>query len=111
MGQACIGLDGLASLQDSVASVAMSNAVIGYMVSLANATRRHPGVRLGLSPRGLLIWQRVAQARAFLRNRGFVTPDDIQDVAESVLRVRLGCLSGVADGITREIIREIPVPA
>ena len=55
-----------------------------YLVDLATATREHPDIHLGLSPRGLLIWQRVAQARAFLNGRSFVTPDDIQDVAKPV---------------------------
>ncbi|MFM7538235.1 MAG: AAA family ATPase [Planctomycetota bacterium] len=110
-GRASVGLERLVAIQEEVANVAMSRGVIDYLVSLANATRRHSGVRLGLSPRGLLIWQRVSQARAYIKGRGFVTPDDIQDVAESVLRVRLGCQAGVADGITQELLREVPVPA
>lgn len=70
--------------------MAVGPAVREYLVSLAHATRSHRRVTLGLSPRGLLIWQRVAQARAFLSRRDFVIPDDVQDVASAVLEVRLG---------------------
>ena len=59
----------LRELQDQVAQVAVGAAVREYLVALAQATRSHRQVSLGLSPRGLLIWQRLAQARAFLDGR------------------------------------------
>lgn len=68
----------LRGLQEAVAAVAVSAAVRAYVVDLGRATRSHPRVTLGLSPRGLLTWQRAAQARAFLSGRPFVTPDDVQ---------------------------------
>src|SRR5262249_9204078 len=82
--------DELVALQERVAQIAVSGNVRTYLADLARATRGHRQVTLGLSPRGLLIWQRVAQAWAFLKHRPFVTPDDVQQVATPVLSVRLG---------------------
>ncbi len=100
----------LQRLQDHIARVAVSRAVQEYLVDLARATRDHREITLGVSPRGLLIWQRVAQARAHLRGRGFVTPDDVQEVALPVLEVRLGGEFDSAARIVGEIIRSVPVP-
>lgn len=99
----------LQSMQERVAAVSVHPAVREYLVSLAQATRDHRRVTLGLSPRGLLTWQRVAQARAFLRHRDFVTPDDVQDVAVAVLAVRLGIDDGEG-GVLAEILAQVPVP-
>jgi MoxR-like ATPase len=79
----------LAVLQDAVETVEVAGHVQAYLVDLARATRSRPDVPLGLSPRGVLTWQRVAQAWAFLAGRSFVTPDDLRTVAGPVLGVRL----------------------
>ncbi len=100
----------LRALQDRVAEVAVGVAVREYLVALARATRTHRQVILGLSPRGLLIWQRLAQARAFLAGKGYVTPDDIQDVAEPVLGVRLGIEPEATARVLSEITASVPVP-
>ena len=81
--------ESLIEIQDEVANITVAEKINRYLVDIAEATREHPDVSIGLSPRGLLILQRVAQARAFLNRRKFVTPDDIQDVARPVLGVRL----------------------
>lgn len=80
----------LTGVQEEVATVAVAPAVQEYLIDLATALRTHPKVPLGLSPRGVLVWQRVAQAWAFLAGRQFVTPDDVKTVALPVLGVRLG---------------------
>jgi MoxR-like ATPase len=98
------------AIQDRVARVAAGAAVREYLVALAHATRSHRQVTLGLSPRGLLIWQRLAQARAFLAGRDYVTPDDVQDVAEPVLAVRLGIEPDAAARVHSEIMDSVPVP-
>jgi MoxR-like ATPase len=100
----------LAALQRQVAGIKVGANVRGYIVDLGRATRAHPQVTLGLSPRGLLMWQRVAQAWAFLRQRPFVTPDDVQEVALPVLGVRLGTASDQTAGVVKEIIESVPVP-
>lgn len=100
----------LAALQEQVSRVAVSPKVRGYLVDLGRASRSHPRVTLGLSPRGILVWQRVAQARAFLAERSFVTPDDVQSVAGPVLGVRLGLASGDAAGVMEDLFGTVPVP-
>lgn len=100
----------LRAMQDSVARVAVTEKVREYLVDLAGATRKHPRVALGLSPRGVLTWQRVAQAWAFLKERPFVTPDDIQDVAIPVLDVRLGLDSASTSRMVGELIGSVKVP-
>lgn len=99
----------LATIQRQVAAVQVSPLVSGYLIDLGQVTRSHPRVTLGLSPRGLLIWQRVSQAWAFLRGRPFVTPDDVLAVAKPVLNVRLGIDAG-QESIIDQILAQVPVP-
>jgi MoxR-like ATPase len=105
-----IGHARLRSLQEHVAAVAVSPAVAEYLVDLAAETRRHRQVTLGLSPRGLLTWQRLAQAHAVLDERAFTTPDDVQAVARPVLEVRLGVEPDAAGRVVSEILDAVPVP-
>lgn len=100
----------LRALQAHVAGVTVSPALQQYLVDLATATRRHPAVTLGLSPRGLLVWQRVAQARAHLAQRDYVTPDDIQHVAGPVLEVRLAGNFDTAPRVIADILSTVAVP-
>lgn len=100
----------LQSLQARVASVTVGSLAREYMVDLAAASRAHRQVTLGLSPRGLLIWQRLAQAHAFLDHREYVTPDDVQAVARPVLEVRLGIEPDVSARVVSEILAGVAVP-
>jgi MoxR-like ATPase len=109
-GPAILGPGQLRTIQDRVSRVAVGAAVQDYLVSLAHASRGHRQVVLGLSPRGLLIWQRLAQARAFLDGRDFVTPDDVQDMANPVLEVRLGIEPEATFRVLTEVLASVPVP-
>jgi MoxR-like ATPase len=100
----------LAQLQKSVAAIPVHPKIQGYLVDLARATREHPEVTLGISPRGLLTWQRVSQAWAYLQHREFVMPDDVQAVAIPVIEVRLGVDSEIRRRVIQEILERIPVP-
>ena len=100
----------LSQLQEEVARTHVASTVMEYLVDLARVTRQHRQVTLGLSPRAMLIWQRVAQARAFLLNRSFVTPDDVRHVALPVIRARLGADFTVVDGIVEEVLSQVSVP-
>lgn len=100
----------LIRLQNEVCAIEVAASIRSYLVDLASATRSHDKVQLGLSPRGLLIWQRTAQARAYLSGRRFVIPDDIQHVAYPVLSVRLGLNSLVARSVIQEICDGVKVP-
>jgi MoxR-like ATPase len=107
----CFSESSLFALQELVASIAVEGLVRGYLVDLATATRTHPAVPMGLSPRGLLVWQRMAQAWAFMQGREFVTPDDILDVSAPVLELRLvGSVEQIKQ-IIDEITESVRVPA
>ncbi|MEM9352309.1 MAG: MoxR family ATPase [Planctomycetota bacterium] len=100
----------LGELQEHAQATIVSEKVQQYLVAIASETRENEHVTLGLSPRGVLTWQRVAQARAFLQGRNFVTPDDIQDVAGPVLRVRLAGDFPDADSFIKDLLARTPAP-
>ena len=82
----------LASLQTAIEQVRKSYvdpAICEYAVRLASATREHVAVRYGASPRGSIALVRAAQGLAATHGRAFVTPDDLKQVAPSVLSHRL----------------------
>lgn len=87
-----------------------------YLVDLASASRRHPYLALGMSPRATLALQRVARARAASQGRNYVLPDDLKALAEPVLTHRLlvtpeAQLQGItaADALA-EVLHKVPVP-
>ena len=87
-----------------------------YIVQIANATRTHPDLRLGVSTRGTLTMLRVARAFAATDDRDYVTPDDVKAVAAPVVTHRMALtaeaeLRGVrVEGVLADIIDDIPVP-
>ncbi len=105
-----LGMDQLQEIQSAVGATPVAVGVQEYLVRLATASRSHREIPLGVSPRGLLIWQRTAQARAWLSGRRFVTPDDVQQVAGPVLGVRLGLDSHEAAGVIDGLIASVEVP-
>ena len=100
----------LNKLQSLVASTSVASNVQRYLVTLATTTRNHPDVSAGISPRGLLLWQRAAQATARLAGRDFTTPDDVQQVAKPVLAVRLGIDGKDTDDVINRLLEAVPVP-
>ena len=79
----------LLSAQRAVREVKVSDAVKGYIVDIANATRSSDRLRLGISPRGSLALAHMAQAHAAIGGRDFVLPDDVKAVAVPVLAHRV----------------------
>lgn len=100
----------LRELQEQVARIPVADSVQDYMVRIAAETRRHTSIALGLSPRGLLTLQRAAQARAFLGDRSYVIPDDVLDVVEPVLGVRLGLDVLEAKRVIQDVLDGVDVP-
>ncbi|WAL41093.1 AAA family ATPase [Brevibacterium sp. BRM-1] len=82
-------LEDVVRAREAVRSITASPQLRGYIVALLAATRADPGSMLGASPRGGLHLLRAAQVRALLAGRGFVTPDDVQALAVSVLAHRI----------------------
>lgn len=105
-----IQLAELEAIQSAVHRIEVNELVRGYLVDLATVTRAHPDTPIGLSPRGLITWQRVSQARAYLKGRRFVIPEDIKAVAAPVLRLRLAGQTQKTDRVIDEIIQSVPVP-
>ncbi len=103
-------------LQETVKKIYVDDLVKKYIVSLVEATRHHPSIYLGSSPRGSLAIFRTAQARALLNGRDYVLPDDIKALAEPALAHRsLMSSSGQSQGkdgraSIAEILETIPVP-
>ncbi len=102
--------DDLPLLQQLVARIHVARNLQEYLVKVAHKTRQHPRISLGVSPRGLLTWQRCAQALAFLNKRTFVIPDDIQQIAEPVLSVRLGIDDLQVENVIQDVLDNVPVP-
>jgi MoxR-like ATPase len=100
----------LTAIQSAVQQLPVAPSVQVYLVRLGQETRQHPSIAIGLSPRALLTWQRASQARAWLGQRDFVTPDDVQDVAQPVLAVRLGLEAAEATAVIQEILDRVAVP-
>ena len=82
-------LQTLADLQRGVGDVHVDDTVIEYLLRLVRATRDRPEVALGASPRGSLALHRAAQALAAIRGRSFVLPDDVKELAPSILAHRV----------------------
>jgi MoxR-like ATPase len=111
-----IGADDLIVLRRSVAAVAMSDPVEGFVVDLVRATRGHADLRLGASPRSSVSLYRASQAWAALEGRSFVLPDDVLAVARPVLGHRLlldvdrQLRGATVDRVLTEIIESVAVP-
>ena len=109
-GGAILEAGQLAAIQATVAAIPVTGPVQDYLVTLAASTRNHRDIPLGVSPRGLLTWQRAAQAWAYLAGRQFVTPDDVQQVAVPVLSVRLGAERGDMESLIRQLLQGVEAP-
>lgn len=84
----------LLALQNQADSVYIKPEVVDYMVALIGATRDHPMILRGASPRATLSMASMAKAVAMLKGRDFVTPDDVKTLAHPVLEHRLVLSSG-----------------
>lgn len=103
-------------IQEAVKKVHVDPSINRYIVSIVGATRSHPEVYLGSSPRGSLSLARAAQGLALLRGRDFVLPDDVKELVEPVLAHRL-IISPAArlrevtpQEVLGEVLGQVPVP-
>lgn len=102
--------------RQAVKEVKVSEALIDYLLALVRASRQHPDLTLGASPRAASVWLNASQAIAWLTRRDFVTPDDIKAVAPPLLRHRFilkpeAMLDGVQiDAVIAALLNKVPVP-
>ena len=92
------------ALRRAVQAVHASDPLVAYVQALVGRSRRHPGVRVGLSPRAGLALLRAARAHALLLGRGHALPEDVQALFAAVAEHRL---VGEADASTTTLAREI----
>jgi MoxR-like ATPase len=107
---AVIDQPALERLQETTAGLLVNDAVAGYLVDVGRTCRELRDGTGGPSPRGLLIWQRVAQAWAVIQGRDHVTPDDVRHVAGPVLSVRLELSPAESDRLVAAALDRVPVP-
>lgn len=106
----------LLMLQETAAQVYTDQAILRYIAELSAATRRHPLLRLGVSPRGSLALCAAAKATALVRGRDYVIPDDIRVIAletfghRVLLSPRAKTENIRAEQILEEILGTVPVP-
>jgi MoxR-like ATPase len=103
-------------LQETARKIYVSEPIQQYISHLAQKTRSHRDVELGISPRATLMLLQAAKARALLEGRGFVVPDDVQQLFQPVLQHRLliraeGRVQGIDSAqILEVVLRQVPVP-
>ncbi|SIS75947.1 AAA family ATPase [Salimicrobium salexigens] len=109
-------LEELAQAQESVREVYVDRTIEQYIVLLTSATREHPDVYLGVSPRGSMALMKAAKAYAYIYDRDYIVPDDVQYVARFVLPHRLIMTSEAnfegktAEEVIEELIERTNVP-
>jgi MoxR-like ATPase len=114
--ESCATAEQILELQATVRLIDVKESVALYVLAIAEATRKHRDLELGMSTRGALAMYRAAQARAFLAEQTYVTPDDVQALAVPVLAHRVLLTQTAryggtaADAIIEEIVAQVPIP-
>jgi MoxR-like ATPase len=107
------------TMQQAVTRVKVDSSLHDYALEIVNRTRKSDQLALGVSPRGTLMLQRAAQARAFLEGRDFCLPDDFKHLAVAVFSHRvvastrhasLQKKSETTENVLREIVESVRVP-
>jgi MoxR-like ATPase len=111
-----VTIEDLLDVQEAIRSVYADELIKEYIVSLVDASRHHPDVYLGASPRGSLALFKASQARAAILGRDYVIPDDVKALAEPTLAHRLiiSPAARIKNVDPREVVQEllasVPVP-
>ena len=106
----------LLAMRESLEAVALHPDLLGYVVALVQATRAHPQVTVGASPRGTLAVIQLARGQAVLDGRDYVTPEDIKAVAvpalahRLVLRPEMWVRQVTGQDVAAEVLASVPVP-
>jgi MoxR-like ATPase len=107
----------IAIMIKAATQVRMVDSIRNYLVDIADATRRHPAISLGLSPRATVQMARAARTLAASRGRDYVIPDDIKELALPVFAHRINLRHDMAaQGMTRadavsEVLESVSVPS
>ncbi len=110
------GRDEVIALQRALELIHVGESVGRYIVTIVEATRDHPDVEVGASPRGTLAVTKLARAQAVLEQRDFVIPEDVKAVAvpalghRITLRPELWVRRVSGDDVVRSVVSEVPAP-
>ncbi len=115
--QAKVDRDNLLEVQNFLGNVQIADSVLDYIVRLCEATRAGQFVELGVSPRGVIALTRMARACALIRERDFVSPEDVREVFQVtcahrlVLRPQARIESVSAADVLDQVLSQVPVPS
>lgn len=114
--QAVVSREELLSMQKAADSTFVHEEIYQYVGKLADKTRNHPMIDLGLSPRGTINILQMAKSVSFLRQRSYVIPEDVEDIFHAVCahRIILGTKARVAHmdakQVLEDVLRSVPAP-
>jgi MoxR-like ATPase len=106
---------GILQMQAAVRAIKVERSLGRYIVGLADASRKHPSLKTGCSPRGALALFRITQARAYLSGRDYAVPEDIKAQAVPTLAHRLALdtkarYAGVQkEDVVRQLLDQVPI--
>ena len=109
-------LAGLRDIRRFITGVRLSEDILDYLVDVIRATREHPSLQFGASPRAANMLASAARALAALSGRDYVIPDDVKYLAPPTLRHRLILAPGAeideldVDQVVRQILEQVPSP-
>lgn len=107
----CLSLAEVGAIQQQCAQVKVADGLREYLLTLVRATRNHPDLTLGVSPRGSVAFYRAVQALAYLEGRDYAIPDDIKGLAIPVLAHRLIPRGAVPPReLLIDLLAQTPVP-
>jgi len=105
--------DDVSRWQGEVRNVKVTDALVDYALDLVAATRGHPALGIGASPRATLHFVQLVQAMAYIDKRDYAVPDDVKGTAVAVLGHRMADVAGRKGDVTRalrEVLERVPVP-
>lgn len=109
--------DTITELQDYISNVYADDRIYEFIVSLSNATRNHPMIKVGISPRGTLALMQISKGIAVAMGRDYIIPDDVTYICPDVFTHRImlnskARLAGVSpENVIADIIKNTPAPS
>ena len=107
----------LLNMQDETAKIYVHDLVYGYIADLAEATRKHEMIALGVSPRGAVAMAAMCRARAFLKGREYAVPEDVSDIFidTAAHRIQLTTKARVGhvqpEELLGQLLKKVPAPS
>lgn len=113
---AVANINTIIELQEYISNVYVDDKIYEFIVSLSNATRNHPMIKVGISPRGTLALMQISKGIAVAMGRNYIIPDDVTYICSDVFAHRImlnskARLAGVsAESVIADIIKNTPAP-